>query len=207
VIQDRFSEILDASRVLMRKGRKEEACRLLAEARDRAASEGQPAEAALYSSVRGSYLVAMGRDSEAQESYRDAERFSNGEASDKLISARHLIYGLKRPEEGLSKAGEVLEATTVGTTVWQEATAIQGIARIAMNQPGEAVNCLKTLLARLRSTQIRASGCDLLLVDELLKQQQAGELCRAYISLAESRAREAQDHEVLARILAIKGAL
>ena len=201
-MQDRFEGILDATRLLMRKGQREQACRLLAEARDRAAAEENIDEAALYASVRGSYLVAMGLEKEAQESYRDAERFSNGNA--KLISARHLIYGMGRPREGLAKAEEILANQLTEPAQRQEARAIQGLARLALDQAQEAIKSLAELLSDLLETRIPASSTDLTLVEELAKRHMAADLCRAYLDLVEERAREDQDQGALHRILAAK---
>lgn len=207
MMQDRVNEILEATRVLMRKRQQQEACRLLSQERDRAVLEGLPEEAALYSSVRGSYLVAMGRDEEAYEAYRDAEKLSNGDVHDKLLTARHLVFGLGRPEEGFKKAEEVITSETESVIVQHQAHSIQGLARLAMNQPEEAANSLRRLIYAIQSNPAQTSSLDLSLVEELAKDRTATDLCRTYLDLVESRTANSQNSELLSRILSIKGSL
>ena len=204
-MQERSDEILEASRLMMRNGEREKACRLLSEAADRAVSEGFLEEAAIYSSVRASYLVAMGHDEHAYRWYRAAERLSGGNAYDKLITARHLLNGLGRAEDSLAKANEVLAEQAVDDpAIRQEALAIKGLSLLGLGRDSEVCSTFAELYAYLKSTRIPAMSSDLTLVEELAGRRMCFEICRSYLGLVEARAREDHDARVLHRISAIK---
>lgn len=204
---DSFEAPLRAAHALMRQRRGEDACRFLAQARDEALSSGLLDDAALFSSVRGSYLVAMGRDSEALEAYLEAERLSKGDAYSRLRTARHLVSGMKQPGEALKKVSTVLEAPPEGSAVRHEIHAIRGLAFLGLDQPEQAIEELQVLCSEASPPQLPSVSWDLTLVEEFLHRHLAPQLCQRYLELVESKAKKEGETRVLERALQLKSTL
>ena len=191
----------------MRLNRSEDACRLLARARDRAGAIGDSTEACLFASVRGSYLAAMDRHHDALDAYREAERISAGDPHQQLTTARHLLHGMSRPADALAKVDEVLESHHHTAAIRQECRAIQGLSRLSLGQSEEAVAALTAMSAELSSAQLPSLSCDLTLVEELARGRLAVAECRIYLDLVESRAEDDRDDRTLDRVLALNALL
>lgn len=198
---DSFEEPLRIAHSLMRQRKGEEACCFLLQAEERALSSGMPDDAALYSSVRGSYLVAMGRDASALEAYLGAERLSGGNTHYRLGTARHLVSAMARPEQALEIVDEVLKSETKSQSVRQEAHSIRGLAFLALEQSDRAIEELQAISLMLSLAAQPALSCDLTLVEELIRQRVAPRSCRSYLELVESIARENREERVLDNVL------
>jgi tetratricopeptide (TPR) repeat protein len=198
-----LDEAVMAAHAMFRKGKREEACYFLARKRDEAVSSGALGEASTYASIRGSYLVAMRRDSDALEAYMEAERLSEDEADSLLRTARHLIVGMKQPTQALERADAILafEDNSYHLTAHE----IRGLALLALDQPEEASKELQTVF--LGIDQLPSQSCDLILVEALSQKHLEPELCQRYLDAVETKAREEEEDRVLKRVLKIKALL
>jgi len=209
---DSFEEPLRTAHALMRQRKGEEACRFLSRAKEDALSSGANDNAALFSSVRGSYLMAMGFDEEALRAYREAERLSGNDVHYRLTTARHLIVAMDRPAEALEIASAVVgfesEDPAVSESevaaIRREARAIRGLALLGLDQPEKAIEELQALCS---PAQLPSLSWDLTLVEELSRRQLAPGSCRRYLDLVESKAREESEARVLEKVLEIKALL
>lgn len=201
---DSFEEPLRAAYVLMREGQGEEACRFLAQAREHALSGGMLDDAALYSSVRGSYLAAMGHDSDALEAYLEAERLSDSDPHSCLITTRHLVSCMEQPGKALEKVDAILESSSVGSAVRQAARAIRGLALLALDQSEKALEELRKMCSELPSALLPSRSCDLTLVEALVRKNLAPSLCSLYLESVELRAGEEREARVLKKVLELK---
>jgi hypothetical protein len=188
----------------MRQG--DEACQLLADAIERAVSGEAPDNAALFSSVRGSYLMALGRDDDALDAYLEAERLSGGEVYYQLTTARHLVTGVDQPERALQRVDPLVVAPSDDPGVRQQAPAIRGMARLSLNQPDAAIEELAAISSELPA-KLPAVSLDLTLVEGLAHRGLGVEVCRRYLSLVESKANEDGEIRVLAKVADIQSLL
>jgi tetratricopeptide (TPR) repeat protein len=198
---DSFEEPLMAAYTLFRKGKREEACRFLARKRDEEVTSGAREDAALYASVRGSYLVAMGRDSDALEAYLEAEELSNHESHCLLRTARHLL-SMNQPERALEKANVVMASTAADHGEIQEVNVIRGLAFLGLGLPKKAINELQTIVSHV--DHLASQSCDLMFVEALCQKNLEPELCQRYLDVVESKAREDGEERVLKRVLKSK---
>ncbi len=205
--KDDFEQPLATAHSLMRQGKGEDACRLLFRARDRAVSSGDSTEACLFASVRGSYLVAMDRNREALNAYLEAEGFSDGQANQKLTTARHLLYGMSQPAKALAKVDEVLESSPNTAAVDQECRAVQGLGLLFLGRPEEAIAALEVMISELPSAQLPSLSCDLTLVEELARRRLAVAECSSYLDLVETKAGIEREKRVLDHVLRLKALL
>lgn len=201
--RDAFEQPLAAAHRLMRQNRGEDACQLLAHARDRASADGDSTEACLFASVRGSYLAAMDRNHDALAAYQEAEKLSAGDPHQKLTTARHLLHGMSRPADALEKVDEVLESERNTVAIRQECRAIRGLSLLALGRSEKAAAALIAMSAELSSTQLPSLSCDLTLVEELVRSRLAVSECRAYLELVKSRAANDGDDRTLDRVGAL----
>jgi tetratricopeptide (TPR) repeat protein len=181
-----LDEAVMAAHSMFRKGKREESCRFLAQHEEQALSHGAPDEASTYASIRGSYLVAMGRDSDALEAYLEAERFSEGAAHSVLTTARHLLSGMKQPDKALARADEVLALEDISYAMRLQAHAVRGLAFLDLDQPEDASEVLELIFEGLE--QLPAKFCNLMLVEGFLRRGFKLESCRRYLDLFESKA-------------------
>jgi len=201
-----------AAHALMRRQKGEEACRLLFRSKEDAQSRGANREAALFSSVRGSYLAALGRNEEALDAYLEAEQLSEDSVHDRLITARHLVGAMDRPDQALEAVNAAVSfrsddpavSDSEVTAILAEALSIRGLAFLRLGQPEKAVQELEALHSMLSSPGLPSLSCDLTLVEELSRRRLAPRLCRRYLQLVEARAREEKERRVLERVLAVK---
>lgn len=198
---DSFEQPLMVAHSLMRQKRGAEACRFLRQAVKQALSDGMSDDAALYSSVRGSYLVAMGRDAEALEAYLQAEQLSGGNTHYSLGAARHLASAMDRPGQALEIVDAILSSETESPSVRQEAHAIRGLAFLGLDQPEQAIKELQAIRLALSQLPLPALSCDLTLVEELSRQHLAPNYCRQYLRLVESVARENREGRILDQLV------
>jgi tetratricopeptide (TPR) repeat protein len=190
----------------MRKREGDEACQLLADATERAISGEAPDNAALFSSVRGSYLMALGRDDEALDAYLEAERLSGGEVYYQLATARHLVTGVNQPERALKKVDPLVAAPSDDPGVRQQARAIRGMALLSLNQPDAAIDELEAICTELPA-RLAAVSLDLTLVEGLAQRGVGVEVCQRYLSFVESKAKEDGEARVLAKVAELQGVL
>jgi hypothetical protein len=190
----------------MRKRKGDEACRLLADATEHAISGEVLDNASLFSSVRGSYLVALGRDDEALDAYLEAERLSDGEVYHQLITARHMVTGMGQPERALKKVDPLVVAPSNDPGVRQQARAIRGMALLSLDQPDAAIDELEAICAEL-GARLPAVSLDLTLAEELVRNEVGVEICRRYLSLVQSKAQEEDEARVLAKVTELQGLL
>ena len=203
---DSFESILAAAHALMRKREGEEACQLLANATERAISSEAPDYAALFSSVRGSYLIALGRDEEALDAYLEAERLSGGEVYHQLTTARHLVTGVNQPERALTKVDPLVVAPSDDPGVRQQARAIRGMALLSLDRPHAAIDELAAICTELPA-RLAAVSLDLTLVEELAQRGLGVEVCQRYLSFVESMANADGEARVLAKVAELQGIL
>jgi len=206
-IKDPFEKVLRAAHALMRRKEGEEACQVLARAKEEALARKDLDEAALYSSVRGSYLVAMGRDEEASEAYSQAEAMSQGNPHYQLTTARHLVSAMSQPGIALQKvdsALDQLDQTAGNAALSQDARAVRGLALLALGEPEKATIELSTMHRLLAETDLPSLSCDLTLVEALCRQPSARRICSRYLKLVEARARNEGETRVLNKILELK---
>lgn len=189
---------IKGAHALVRRGRGVDACRLLAKAADRAISINALDEAAVLSNIRGSYLVALGRDDEALQAYQKAEELSPENFQFTLATARHLIFGMKRPADALNKAAAILEKATGGSVEKHEARVVRGLAFLHLDQPSAAINELDAICREIPESQPSISR-DLTLVELLLKNNLGAETARRYLTIVEKKAHQEQEVEVLKR--------
>ena len=197
-----LDEAVMAAHAMFRKGKRERACWFLAQKRDEALSSDSSDAASTYASIRGSYLVAMGRDGDALEAYLEAERLSENEAHSLLRTARLLIT-LKQPEKALERANAVLACEA--NTYHLAAHGTRGLALLALDQPEKASEELKTIFQGI--DQLPSRSCNLMLVEALSRKQLVPELCQRYLDAVESKAIEEGEDRVLKRVLKIKALL
>lgn len=205
--KDAFEHPLATAHLLMRQGQGEEACQVLVRARDHAVSRGDSTEACLFASVRGSYLAAMGRDREGLDAYLEAENISGGGASQKLTTARHLLYGMCQPAKALARIDEVLESRPNNAVIYHECHAIQGLSLLFLGRSDKVIETLEAMRLELSSNQLPSLSCDLTLVEELTKRRLALDECRQYVELVEAQAESEGEKRVLDRVSDLKAHL
>jgi tetratricopeptide (TPR) repeat protein len=203
---DSFESTLAAAHALMRRREGDEACRLLADATERAITGETLDKASLFSSVRGSYLVALGRDDEALDAYLEAERLSGGEVYYQLTTARHMVTGVGQPERALEKVDPLVVAPSDDPGVRQQARAIRGMALLSLGQSEAAIDELEAICAEL-PPRLPAVSLDLTLVEALVRNDLGVEVCWRYLSLVESKAQEDGETRVLAKVTELQGLL
>lgn len=202
---DAFESTLEAAHSLMRRKEGDEACRLLADAVERAVSSEALDHASLFSSVRGSYLVALGRNDEALAAYLEAERHSERDIYDQLTTARHLVVAMDQPKRALEKVNPLMEAIQ-DPAARQAARAIRGIALISLDQQEAAIQELKAMHTETPA-ELPALSRDLTLAEVLLRNSLGAEVCRRYLALVESKAQEDGEARVLAKVAEIQSHL
>jgi tetratricopeptide (TPR) repeat protein len=202
---DAFESTLEAAHSLMRRKEGDEACRLLADAAERAISSDALAHASLFSSVRGSYLVALGRNDEALAAYLEAERHSESDIYDQLITARHLVVGMNQPKRALEKVNPLMDSIQ-DPAAHQAARAIRGIALVSLDQPDAAIDEMEAICEEF-PVGLPAVSLDLTLVEVLAHAGVATDVCRRYLSLVESKAKQDDDSHVLARVAELQDLL
>ncbi len=136
----------------------------------------------LFASVRGSHLVALGRDREALEAYLEAERISGGNVYQRLTTARHLLHGMDQPTQALEIVAEVLETRPKDVAVRHECRAIQGLVLLFLGQIDRAVKSLVLMCSELASRQLPCLSCNLTLVEELSRRPLAVAACERYLA-------------------------
>ena len=209
---DSFEEPLSIAHKLMRKKKGAEACDYLLQAQSQAVSRGMTEDAALYASVRGSYLMAMGQNEDALGAYRAAERLSGNDPHYQLSTARHLVGAMGRPSQALEATNAAVSfqsddpavSDSQVAAIQAEALSIRGLAFLGLGQPEKAVQELEALLSTLSSSGLPALSCDLTLVEEVSRHCLAPNLVQRYLELVEARARAEKESRVLERVLAVK---
>ena len=205
--KDSFEAPLGDAYRLMRSGRGEEACRLLASARDRAILEEDSGEASLFTSVRGSYLAALGQHHNALDAYLEAERLSGGGENEGLAVARHLIYGMHEPADALTRVDQMIARGLASAPADLECLALKGICHLFLGEANDSISTLKIMISKLRFLETPSLSCDLTLVEELSRKHVAAKECLVYLDLVESKAREEGNARSLARVLELKALL
>ena len=212
-LPDSFEEPLRAAHALMRQRKGEEACRFLLQAKEHALSEGAAGDAALYSSVRGSYLVAMGRDGEALAAYEEAGQISEDNAHYQLTTARHLVVAMGEADKALEIVNSMTEFVSEDpevseseiAAIHREAHVIRGLAFLTLDQPEKAITELDAIC--FDSAQPPSLARDLTLVEEFLRRRLAPALCSRYLDLVEAKAQEEEEYPVLAKVVGLKEVL
>ncbi|NJO21271.1 MAG: hypothetical protein HC838_16190 [Spirulinaceae cyanobacterium RM2_2_10] len=191
-----------------RTGKGEEANSSFGPGTEIALASGMLDEAVLYASVNGSFLVAMGRDTEALDAYLVAENLSDGDAHSRLRTARHLLSGMKQPVEALAKVNAVLESPAIDNLlVHLEARSIRGLALLALNQNDEVVAELRAACLEVSSANLASISLDLTLVEELSRKHLATDLCCHYLELVKSKALEEGERSILKKVREINSFL
>lgn len=204
---DRFEAPLKAAHELMRAGRGDEACQFLDQAKQKAQAEGSTDDAALYSSVRGSYLAAMGRNEEALEAYQGAEQLSKSDPHYRLTTARHLLWGMSLPSEALELVDAIPDSEIENAGILLEAHAIRGLCHLAQQQEAQAIRELEAVVSLIARRMPPSLSCDLTLVEELARQRIAPDLCRDYLEQVEAQARKEEETRVVSRVAELKSLL
>ena len=195
---DSFEPILAKAHALMRSKRGEEACIMLAEALEQARGSGDMEGAALFSSVRGSYLRALGRHAEALDAYLEAETLSGGESQYRISAARHMVFGVNQPERAIEKLSPLIKASQ-SSVLRQEAHSLRGIAFLALGKPREAVEELEGISTELGVREAPWSR-DLSLAELLVRNSLGVKACKRYLSLIAARAAAEGEAPVLDKI-------
>ena len=202
---DSFEPILRNAHALMRAKKGDRACELLADAASQAVTRDDLEDAALFTSVRGSYLVALGRDEAALQAYLEAEKLGEGQAHYQLTTARHLIFGMKRPEDALAKVNE-LDSTRCSQSERLIARSLRGTAHLHLGKQKLATAELKAMLEET-PPGLPSISHDLILVEMLLREPLAHEVCRRYLSLVETKAEKEGEDSILGRVRELKSML
>jgi len=205
---DNFEEPLRAAHDLVRNGKREEACRFLLQHKERAESTGDLDDAALYSSVRGSYLVIIGADEEALEAYREAERLSGHDVHYQLTVARHLVQAMLQPRQALESVNALVKYDSDNpevseseiAAVRQEAHVIRGLSFLALGRPKGAIEELREVKHIVARGVLHPLSCDLTLVEELIRRHLVPRVCMEYLELVGAKARAASEERVLQKV-------
>lgn len=175
---------------LVRSHKRAEARQLLKAAISGAASEA-PFWAGHFAGILGSLFLADGRDSEALDSYLEAERLDPTDSSRPLRTANCLLYFLNRPAEALQRVDSILNSVDERSWVYFDARGIRGVALLKLGRVDEARRVFEVIVAS--AARLPATSCDLRLVDELVDRRQQLPECRRYLELVLAKA-EAEDN-------------
>lgn len=185
---------------LIFKGKLEQACESLKEARTDAVDAGYSSEAAFFSNVLGSLLSSQeGSEESSLDAYIQAEALEPLEARWKLSVANFLLNGFEKPGEALSKGREAL---SLGSTPHDlhGAHSIVGLALLRLGEEDGARNHFNQSAAPEIIGTFAASSCDLRLAEGLLRSVQMPATVPDYLQLVLEKARYEEDHSTLERV-------
>lgn len=183
----RSTQISQAVAHLVGHQRFDEAIDLLARAKFAALDEGLPDEAAHYSQLLATCLVAASRPEAALDAAQEAERIAEGDIGAELATIRILLFNLNRPADALAKGRRILAGLAPDDPFFYSTVALVGSAALASGDQVGAEQAFRQMteagvLARLAAADY-PGVYDLHLVSSLVAAGLMKEEARHYLGV------------------------
>lgn len=128
---DRLRQLHDSIAPLVRQGRLQEVCGIIAAERDSAKAEGRRAEAATLSIMLGSFLSVTGRREEGLAAHVFAEEVEPENVYHAVATARYLLSFMSDPEAAAAKTRYTLSrATSFDPKFLHDAYSVLGLCAV-----------------------------------------------------------------------------
>jgi len=176
------TRVLDSLRPTIREGRFEEACTSLESEIDRIIQEqGRQFDAAVLSSVLGSYLAVTGKIQEGLAAHLRAEDIDPTEPQHSIGTARYLLSMLGDIDSASRKVEGISRRRIKDSKVLHDIATIRGICAVRSGLVTEGVQQLGTSLDMASEGRLPTVSWSLELVEELSSHAVAATACISYL--------------------------